>query len=165
MAALAAQATGLPPHPDAPALQPAGSGLLTWFGLRAYDARLWVAPGFRHSRFADSAFALELTYHRAFSARQIARRSIDEMRRHGPLPDGDAQRWQAQLEQLLPDVQPGDRIAGLHRPGRGAAFLFNGRALGELADARFAERFFGIWLAPATSAPDLRQALIAGTSP
>lgn len=149
----------------APALQPAGTGRLTWLGFSAYDARLWVEPGFRHARFAQHVLALELTYARAFSARQIAERSIEEMRRAGPLAPGDAARWQDALRQLLPDVQPGDRILGLHRPGRGALFLVNGRPAGEIAEPGFSARFFGIWLDPATSAPALREALLADTPP
>jgi hypothetical protein len=152
-------------HAWAPGLQAAGSGRLTWFGLAAYDARLWAAPGFRHQRFAQHVFALELTYLRAFAAGQIARRSIDEMRRDGPLDDADATRWQEQLRAVLPDVRPGDRLTGLHRPGAGVLFLLNGRPAGEIADPRFGPRFFGIWLAPTTSAPGLREALLSGTAP
>jgi hypothetical protein len=149
----------------APGLQPAGEGRLTWFGFQAYDARLWVENGFRQSAFAQSAFALELRYLRSFQGADIARRSLQEMRRAGPLADADAQRWEEALRRVLPDVQPGDRITGVHRPGRGAAFLVNGAWAGEIADARFARLFFGIWLDPATSQPALRQALLAGTPP
>ena len=148
-----------------PPLQAAGSGQLTWLGIRAYEARLSVAPGFRHGEFARHAFALELAYQRGFSATQIARRSLDEMRRAGPIAPEDARRWQDELLRVLPDVQPGDRITGVHRPNRGALFLVNGRVAGEIADAGFAERFFGIWLAATTSEPSLRQALLAGTPP
>ncbi|WP_255440862.1 chalcone isomerase family protein [Caenimonas sedimenti] len=148
-----------------PGLRPAGTGRLTWFGFQAYDARLWVGSGFSQAAFERSPFALELAYLRAFTGPDIARRSLDEMRRAGPIAPEDAQRWQAALQQLLPDVQPGDRILGLHRPGRGAAFAINGTWAGEILDARFARLFFGIWLAPTTSEPKLRQALLAGTPP
>ena len=121
--------------------------------------------GFRQSAFDQSAFALELRYLRAFQGGDIARRSLQEMRRAGPIADDDAQRWEDALRRLLPDVEPGDRIVGLNRPGRGAAFLVNGRWAGEIADPRFARLFFGIWLGPATSQPALRQALLAGTPP
>jgi hypothetical protein len=146
-------------------LRPAGAGRLTWFGFQAYDARLSVAPGFRQGAFERSAFALELAYLRSFKGADIARRSLEEMRRAGPIAAEDAQRWQAALQQLLPDVQAGDRILGVHQPGRGAVFSFNGTRVGEIADARFARLFFGIWLAPTTSEPALRDALLSGTAP
>ena len=124
-----------------------------------------VAPGFRHQAFAQHAFTLELHYLRDFTAAQIARRSLDEMRRAGPIAQADAQRWEDRLRQVLPDVKAGDRILGVHNPGRGAAFAVNGRAVGEIADPLFAARFFGIWLAASTSEPKLRAALLADTPP
>ncbi len=145
-------------------LRPAGQGRLTWFGLHVYDARLWVESAFQPASATRHRVALELTYHRALRAADIARRSIAEMERSGPIAPADAQRWQAQL-QLLPDVRPGDRILGLHLPGQAAHFYVNGRFAGRIADAAFAERFFGIWLAPATSEPRLREALLAGAGP
>jgi hypothetical protein len=146
-------------------LLPAGAGRLTWWGLQAYDARLWVAPGFRHQQFDQHVFALELTYARAFSGGDIARLSVQEMRRAGPITEADATRWEKLLRAMLPDVRPGDRITGVHEPGSGARFLLNGRDIGQISDPRFALRFFGIWLAASTSAPQLRASLLAGTPP
>ena len=40
-----------------------------------------------------------------------------------------------------------------------------GRTVGEVADAEFARLFFGIWLSPRTSEPQLRQALLALPAP
>ena len=169
-APLPAGATGAASAPPAvravvPEARAAGHGQLSWFGLRAYEARLWVEPGFRQGRFEEHAFALELTYAMEFGAAQIARRSLEEMRRGGPLADADALRWEAALRMVLPDVRPGDRITGIHSPGRGALFLFNGRSIGAIEDPAFARLFFGIWLAPGTSQPRLREALLAGTAP
>ena len=146
-------------------LHAAGQGRMRWLGLAVYEAQLWVAPGFRATRFAEHAFALELHYQRAFSAADIARRSLAEMQRAGPIDAAEAQRWQQLLQQLLPDVRAGDRILGVHRPGQGAAFVVNGRPQGEIADPRFAARFFGIWLSPSTSEPALRDALLGAAAP
>jgi hypothetical protein len=145
-------------HP--PATQLRGQGELRWLGLAVYDARLWVAPGFDPAAPERHAFELELVYHRAFRAADISRRSIEEMRRAGPIAPQDAQRWQAQLARVLPDVRPGDRIAGVHLPGTGLRFLVNGRPVGDIEDAGFAARFFAIWLGPDTSEPALRDALL-----
>ena len=51
------------------------------------------------------------------------------------------------------------------RPGEAALFFVNGRAVGDVRDARFAQLFFGIWLSPQTSEPRLRESLLAGTEP
>ncbi|MEY4711226.1 MAG: hypothetical protein RIS88_676 [Pseudomonadota bacterium] len=143
-------------------LVPAGRGRLTWWGFEVYDATLWTARGFRVEQYASHPFVLELAYQRNFSAAEISRTSLKEMRRHGPIDPAQAERWQAQLAASLPDVKRGDRLAGVYRPGQGVAFFHNGRLAGEVADAQFARLFFAIWLGEATSAPDLRQALTAG---
>jgi hypothetical protein len=161
----AASPRGAPPQQGPlPGAVLAGHGLLRFWGLEVYHASLWVWPGFRPEAFADHPFALELEYRRAFQAGVIAERSLQEMRRLAPLSEEQARRWQQALQQVLPDVKPGDRIVGLHRPGKGARFEQGGRLLGEIVDPEFARLFFGIWLSPATSVPALREALLAGAS-
>ena len=136
--------------------------LLRVWGFEVYTARLCAGADFRADAFARAPFTLELRYLRAFKAADIARRSIEEMRRGGPLDAAQAQAWREQLERALPDVQPGDRLTGIHEPGRGVRFLYNGQPWrSPVGDAVFAERFFGIWLAPHTSEPALREALLA----
>jgi hypothetical protein len=67
--------------------------------------------------------------------------------------------------QAFPDVARNDRITGVHRPGEAIGFHLNGQLRREVRDAEFARRFIGIWLAPQTSQPLLREALIAGGRP
>ena len=71
---------------------PAGQGALRMWGMDIYRARLWVSPGFAASDFVALPLALELTYARAFSAEAIAKRSIAEMRRIGPVSAAQATR-------------------------------------------------------------------------
>lgn len=148
-----------------PAASAAGQARLTYWGFEVYDASLWVAPGFRAGDFAAHTFALELSYLRAFSAADIARRSIDEMARAAPLDEDRARRWRTALQAALRDVKRGDRLTGVNRPGQGVVFLFNDKPVSEIADAQFARLFFAIWLGPRTSEPALRQALLAGATP
>ena len=145
-------------------LAPLGRGRLTFWGFEVYDATLWAPKGFRASQYASQPFVLELTYQRNFSAGEISRVSLQEMRRHGDFDPAQAERWQSRLTAALPDVRRGDRLSGLHRPGQGVAFFHNGRPTGEIADPAFARLFFAIWLGEATSAPELRQALLAGAA-
>jgi hypothetical protein len=58
----------------------------------------------------------------------------------------------------------GASLTGLHQPGAGVRFWLNGQPRGAIADARFGPSFFGIWLAEATSEPNMRRELLAGTS-
>ena len=139
----------------------AGSGRLTWFGLHVYDARLFVpASGFDARRYMDQPFALELTYARALKGRLIAERSEAEMARLGLGSAAERQRWLADMAALFPDVRSGQRLAGVHVPGRGTEFLLDGKPLGRVDDPAFGPAFFAIWLDARTTAPELRASLL-----
>lgn len=135
-----------------------GTGRMRVLGMHIYDAFLWAGDSFQG--FPASALALELRYARALRGRLIAERSLEEMRRGGEIAEDTAKAWLDFMATSFPDVTRGDRITGLFAPTEGASFLFNGKPCGEVRDARFAERFFGIWLAPHTSAPALRESLL-----
>lgn len=138
-----------------------GQARFRFLGLHVYDIRLWTAAAALPAEdWARTPLALEIEYGRSLAGRSIAERSMQEMRRGGTVSLAQSEHWLMAMTRLFPDVQAGDRITGLHRPGRGAWFHVNGRERGEVADAEFASRFFGIWLAPSTSEPDLRAALL-----
>jgi hypothetical protein len=82
------------------------------------------------------------------------------MARQETLPEPQAQAWQTEMTRLFPDVGDGDRLTGVMLPGEAARFYFNGELRGELRDPDFARLFFGIWLAPETSEPALRERLL-----
>jgi hypothetical protein len=148
-----------------PTAQAAGSARMRFLGLAIYDATLWVTPGFQAASYAQHPLALELRYLRSLSGRAIAERSLAEMRRAGPLEENTEQRWLAAMQAAFPDVKDGDRLTGLHTPGEGTRFWFNGQPRATVADAEFSRLFFGIWLADSTSEPRLRSALLAGLAP
>jgi hypothetical protein len=129
-------------------------------GLAIYDAWLWVDDGFEALRYAQHPLLLELRYARSLRGADIAQRSLTEMQRQGPLSDEEARAWLAFMFSAFPDVAAGDRLSGAYRPGRGVRFAFNGGRVHELADARFAQTFFGIWLSEQSSAPSLRARLL-----
>lgn len=142
-----------------------GKGILRFLGLSVYDAELFASPAespgqeiFRRS------FALSLRYNMRFSGASIAQTSIDEIKRLGRGTPEQHDRWLAQMTSVFPDVARNDQITGIYRPGLGALFFFNARFLGQIEDPIFSEAFFGIWLAPETREPSLRQALLAGVS-
>jgi Chalcone isomerase-like len=137
-----------------------GQGRLRFFGLHVYDAVLWSAQRVAAADVSTAALALELRYARTLRGPLIAERSLDEMKRVGEFGATDGQRWLDAMKRIFPDVNAGDRITGVHRPGEGAGFFINGKPVGEIRDAAFARLFFGIWLSPRTSEPALRAALL-----
>ena len=136
-----------------------GDGQMRFFGLLIYDIRLW-APQRLGEQWWTQALALELTYARSLQGKEIAKRSLEEMRRQQNIDAATAQRWLAEMEATFPDVKPGDRISGHHDPAAGAAFFVNGQAARVVTDPLFSRLFFGIWLAPQTSEPALRKRLL-----
>lgn len=145
---------------ELPAAQLQGSAKLRFLGMDIYEARLWTPSGFNAGAYAQQPFALELIYQRGLSGKLIAERSIKEMRRQGSLGAEREQAWLDAMVQAFPDVKNGDRITGLHTPGVGARFWFNGQSRGAVRDADFSRTFFGIWLSDATSEPQLRAKLL-----
>lgn len=156
LAALPAAAS----HPLFPGSRLRGQAQLRLLGFGIYQAQLWTLPGFRADQPLEQPVLLQLTYLRDFEGPAIAQRSLEEMRRAAPLAEAQAQRWLASMERLFPHVRAGERLAGLYTPGQGARFWHDTQPLGEVADAEFARRFFGIWLAPTTSQPALRLSLL-----
>ena len=163
-AALARSAPPTPPEvsSELPGARLLGRGRLTYFLFHVYDARLWAGPEFEVTRFDQVPLALELEYARSFDNADIAERSIEEMRRSGPIAPEKVTRWMAAMKQAFPDVASGDRVTGVQVPGVAARFFVNGRLTGEIRDGEFTRLFFGIWLSTRTSEPRLRQALLAG---
>jgi hypothetical protein len=159
-----AQGVGEPPAEVRSALPGArlqGQMRFRWFGLTIYDTQLWVAgEAISAQDYTTRPFALELLYARSLDGARIADRSIDEMRRIDRIEDRQASDWRAAMVAAFPDVVSGDRITGLHQPGRGARFFHNARPTHEVAGAEFARLFFGIWLSPRSPEPALRQALL-----
>ena len=69
--------------------------------------------------------------------------------------------WAGELNKLWLDVKKGDTLAAeLLADGR-VNFYFNQQLLGPVADPAFGPVFFDIWLSEKTTAPELRQALLA----
>ena len=140
--------------------QTVGSSLFRYWGFEVYQATLHAPAGFDARRFEQQRFGLSLQYRRAFKGGDIAQRSIDEMQAIAPLTPKQASDWTAAMQRAFPDIKPGDELLGVHVPGSGARFYFNGQLRATVDDPAFSARFFGIWLSPQTSAPQLRTALI-----
>ena len=150
-------------HPQLPGSRVQGEAALRFLGMRVYNAKLWTLPEFKADQGTEQPLVLELEYLRALHGKAIAERSLQEMQRAGPIAEAQAQRWLAEMQRIFPDVKAGDRISGQHLPGQGARFWHNGRVTGQVDDPAFARLFFGIWLAPTTSEPDMRVALLGQT--
>ena len=152
-----------PPLPESatagmPALKAIGGGLLRIFGFRIYNAYLWTPGG---SAFdLRQPYVLDIHYLRDFTAKQLAERSIDEMREQGTGHDGVYRQWISEMQRVFADVKEGDRLTGVATATHTAKFFYNGAFRGEIADADFTDAFFGIWLSEKSSQPRMRSQLL-----
>lgn len=134
-----------------------GEGRLRWLGLHVYDAALWVLG---ETWSFERSFALDIRYAMSLKGRDIASRSVDEMRKIGIGDDEKLRRWGEAMARLFPDIKAGDRLVGLHIPGKEARFYSNDRLLGTVPDPEFSRAFFSIWLDERTSEPKLRAQML-----
>lgn len=137
-----------------------GSGVLKFFGFKAYDATLWLTASSGGKFSVDRPFALEIVYNTYIKASDINNTSLIEMARISGASPEQVKAWSAFMTGMFTDVKTGDRLIGVHLPGAGARFFLNGKPLGETTDPQFSEAFFKIWLDAKARKPELRAALL-----
>ena len=162
--ALAVQPSPLPASAvgELPAVTAVGSHRFRFLTLHVYDATLW-SPEARVA--LDAPFALDLRYAMSLRGRDLARRSVEEMRKQGFRDEGALARWQVEMDRVFPDIREGDRLVGVHVPGFGARFHNARGPVGAVADPEFARAFFAIWLGERTSEPAMRRDLLGLAKP
>jgi hypothetical protein len=138
--------------------KPYGTATLSWLFLTVYEASLWTDA---EVWSMDRPFALVIVYRMSFTREELVERTLEEMARTSPQFGAPARERVSQaLRKAFPDVKSGDRITALHVPGRPVAFFHNGAPTSQVDEANFPDAFFGIWLSPRTSEPELRNNLL-----
>ena len=159
MFAVTASASSLPEpiSRDVTGLSVRGEGVLRFFGLKVYDIRLWTQmKPFAHTE----PFALELVYDLAINGKDIAERSVKEMRAQGISDEAKLRRWGDEMLKCFPDIKQGDSLIGVSVPGKEARFYSREKLLATVPDPEFAKAFFDIWLSEKSSEPKLRAKLL-----
>ena len=142
---------------DLPGLSQWGKGTMRFLGLKVYDVRLWTAmKPFSH----QDSFALELIYDMSLGGRDIAERSVKEMRGQGYNDEAKLKRWGEEMARIFPDIKKGDTLIGVNVPGKEARFYNHEKFIAAVPDPEFARAFFDIWLSEKTSAPGVRSNLL-----
>ena len=157
--ALTASANSLPEqiNRDVSGLSVRGEAVMRFFGLKVYDVRLWTPmKPFTHSE----PFAVELVYDMALKGKDIAERSVKEMRAQGCSDEAKLRRWGDEMTRIFPDIQQGDTLIGVSIPGKEARFYNREKLIASVPDSEFAKAFFDIWVSEKSSEPKLRQKLL-----
>lgn len=122
-----------------------------------YTATLWAPRGVYNKK---KPFALQLDYLRTLKGKDIARVSIEEIRKQGVTDELKLAAWHNQLWRIFPDVKKGDRLTGIRDKNGNTVFIQNGKVIGTVKGIDFTGYFFDIWLGAATSHPGLRAQLL-----
>jgi hypothetical protein len=135
-----------------------GQGRMTYWGFTLYDAKLYA------SKETKGGIALDIQYLRKFEAKDLAKQTLDELKNLG-VSDTQRSEWAEPLARAFKTVQVGDSITAIRKPQGGTQFFYNGQFVSEISGESFSQAFFGIWLHPKTSAPQLRKVLLGQYCP
>jgi hypothetical protein len=160
--AIAAPSGGARPLPPqviskAPGMHPLGKGRQTWWGIRMYDATLWIV-GPQWS--ATVPHALDIEPGRDVAADILVKSAIAEMR---DLKVGDARQlgiWQAELTKLIPNVRQGDQIVIFCSDTNRTLSYLNNSSVAAVDDPSFCPAIMRVWLHPQTKHQAMRKSLL-----
>lgn len=134
-----------------------GQGILSYAFWDIYEATLYAPNG----RFKpNKPFALSIKYFHPINGKDIADKSVQEMRKQGFHDEIKLAAWNTQLKSFLPDVKNGTVLSAVYIPKEQTKFFNGNLVIGSIKGDDFARLFFGIWLENTTSKPELRRALL-----
>ena len=106
------------------------------------------------------SFALSIRYKQEIDGRDIADRSVQEIRKQGYQDEIRLAAWNSQMKAIFPNVKDGTVLSALFVPGDKTVFYAGDKQIGVIADAEFARLFSDIWIGVNTSEPQLRRKLL-----
>lgn len=143
-----------PPGLTNPAI--VGQARLSFLGFAAYDAILFTENAAPYT--PGKPVALELTYRRQFTAKQLTDATATELKRlFGASADmmAAAQR----LGTCFRSVNAGNRFTAVSRNANDLQLYLNGTRTCQLGDPQIAQRFLAIWLSDQSRYPSLSRQL------
>ena len=149
----------LPPQviSQAPGMHMLGKGRHSWWGVRMYDATLWiVGPNWS----AAAPHALDIEPGRAVPSDTLVTNAIAEMR---DLKVGDESKlriWQTEMRKLIPNVKQGDQFVIFCSDNNHTFAYLNGSSTGEIDDPSFCPAVMSVWLHPQTKHQAVRKSLL-----
>lgn len=140
-----------------PSASVVGHGVLTYAFWDVYKATLYAPKGRFDPR---KPFALSIEYYHALGGRDIADKSVKEMRKQGFVDDAKLAAWHTQMKAIFPDVKKGTVLSAVYTSKKQTTFYNGNRIIGAIKGDEFGKAFFGIWLSEKTSEAALRRALL-----
>ncbi|MFT6303431.1 MAG: hypothetical protein ACI9XK_004382 [Granulosicoccus sp.] len=134
-----------------------GKARLKVFFWSVFDAKLYA----QNAKFSpEQPFALSLSYLREITGSEIVTQSISEMQAQNQYSKIELEEWEAQLSDIIPNVDSTTTITGVRDQAGATLFYKNGEIIGQIKNRRFTQGFFNIWLGPKTTQTKLRAQLL-----
>ena len=133
-----------------------GSHCFRVFGLRIYHIELWSNDG---NFDYNQPLALSITYHKNFSASQLAKKTATEMQKVNQLNVEKIQKYQAYIDTLFVDVKKNQNKTAIFMPNGVLKIFLEQQKIAEINDLQFAKDFLNIWLSAKSSYPEMSFAL------
>lgn len=141
--------------------QTVGEGKFSYWFWDLYNARLATADGQFVDYQKSVPLLLELRYLRDISKTEFVDATLDQWRIQAGGVQKQHKLWAGELNTLWRDVKKGDVLGAELHPDGLISFYFNQQLLGTTKDPAMGQAFFDIWLSEKTTAPELRQLLLA----
>lgn len=142
---------------QAPGIRPLGRGRHVLWGIRVYDATLWVVG----DQFAPvEPHALDIESAKSVNADTLVDTATKEMTR---LKLGDKSQlaaWRQEMKRLIPNVKAGDQIVIFCPPDGRTLLYYNGHSQGEVEDTTLCPAVMNVWLHPEGKSKELRRSLL-----
>ena len=138
-------------------LQKVGEAKLRVLFWDIYHSRLYTESG--DYQRGQRPLKLEIQYLLDIESDALVDRTRSEWEDQG-LENDNQEQWLQALRELWPDVSQDDVLVLEIDDDNRSTFYHNGNRLGVIEDAGFGQQFVDIWLAPTTTRPELRLALI-----
>ena len=147
-----------PVQSKAPGIRPLGRGRQTVWGVRVYDATLWVVG----DRFTPAQpHAIDVEAGRSVSADTLVDHAMSEMQRLNLGDQSQLASWRLEIARLIPNLKSGDQVVVFCPSEAKTLAYYNGRVQGEVDDATLCPAIMNVWLHPASHNQVLRKSLLA----
>lgn len=138
-----------------------GSSNLNFLGLKVYQIYLWSE---NKSFSYDKKFAIEILYNMNFSKEDLAKRSIEEIKKTSVLTHEEENSYYQKLVTIFNDIKKGDKKIAIFDPKNGVKLFHNHIFKGEISDLKFARLFVDIWLNEKGSYPQITKRILGKSS-
>ena len=135
----------------------AGKGRLSFLTWDVYDAFLYAPKG---KYVQGKPIALSLHYLCDIKGKEIAEKTIEEMRSQGFKDEVTLAAWHEKMRHIFPNVAVDTRLTGIYTAKGETLFFKDGMQIGSFQDPEFGRYFFNIWLGNKSIHPELRRQLL-----